>query len=238
MTHLLDILPGIIWSGFLGLIAGNFSTSPIYRLPRKESLFARDPYCGDCNAPLKPRDLFPVLSWLSTRGHCRYCGAKVPGTYTATEALVCILFVLCYLKYGFSEQFILVAFGITAWVMLAAMLIIDSFFSDRTLIAAMVLGMLHRVLLEGTLYGFLGGAYAGLITGVIAWKFSGQKMSRNMAEFPPYLKLLTIAGIWLPAPYLAILLLLSLCAALGRKILKIRMELFIILLVILLSLWK
>ncbi len=142
MSYFIDLLPGIIWSGFMGLAIGNFATNPIYRLPRGESLFARDPYCGDCNAPLKPRDLFPVLSWLSTGGKCRYCGARVPGAYTVTEALIGAIFVTLYLRLGWSERFVLESFGLTAFVMIAVMLFIDGFFSDRTLVACLMLGML------------------------------------------------------------------------------------------------
>lgn len=207
MTGFLDILPRIIWSGFIGLAIGNFATNPIYRLPRGESLFGRDPYCGDCNSLLKPRDLFPVFSWLCTRGKCRYCGAAVPAAYAVTEAIIGLLFVAFYLKYGFSEQFIIAAFGATAFVMLGMMLFIDNFFSDRTLVVCIMLGMLHRVLLDGTMYGFLWTAYAGLIAGVVEWKLSGKPMVRDMAAFPVSLKLLVVAGVWLNFKPLFILML-------------------------------
>ncbi|HEU5047147.1 MAG TPA: prepilin peptidase [Rickettsiales bacterium] len=217
--HWLDILPGIIWSGFLGLAIGNFATNPIYRLPRNESLFGRDPYCGDCNALLKPRDLFPVFSWLSTRGRCRYCGANVPGSYTIVEAVTGLLFVLFYLKYGFSERFMLASFGATAFIMIAAMIHIDNFFSNRTLVAAMMFGMLDRTLVDGSLYGFLGTGYAGLLAGAVAWKLSGRPMARDMGAFPGYLKLLVAAGIWVhPVPF-AVLLAATLVAGLiGRQV--------------------
>lgn len=193
----------------MGLAIGNFATNPIYRLPRGESLFARDPYCGDCNARLLPRDLFPVFSWLSTGGKCRYCGAAVPGAYTVTEALIGALFVAFYLKMGWSEKFILCSFGLTAFVMIAMMLYIDNFFSDRTLVAALTLGMLYRTLQDGSIYGFAGTAYAGLMAGALAWKLSGRPMVRDAAAFPPYLKLLVLAGIWLNWMQLAILLVVA-----------------------------
>lgn len=198
----MDLLPGIIWSCFLGLAIGNFATNPIYRLPRNESLFLKDPYCGDCNALLKPRDLFPVFSWLMTRGRCRYCGASVPGAYTFTEALIAVLFVIGYLHMGFTEQYILVVFGLTGFVMLAMMLLLDNFFSDKTLIACLVLGALHRALIDGTLYGFAGPAFAGLLIGGLIWKLSGKPFIRDLAGFPSYLKLLVAAGVWVPMPSL------------------------------------
>jgi len=196
--HLLEQLPGIIWAGFMGLVIGNFTTSPIYRLPRSEPLFTRDPFCDSCHAPLKPRDLFPVLSWLMNRGLCRYCKARIPSAYTVTEAFVCLLFILCYLHFGFSELFLLVALGMTSFVMIAMMLKLDNFFSDRTLIAGIVLGMLYRTLIDGTIYGFAGAGFAGLMAGVILWKLSKRPLVRNISEYPSYVKLLVAAGVWLP----------------------------------------
>jgi prepilin signal peptidase PulO-like enzyme (type II secretory pathway) len=194
------ILQGIIISGFMGLAIGNFVTNPIYRLPRNEPLFLKDPYCGDCNTVLTPKDLFPVLSWLMTKGKCRYCGAAVPGSYTVTEAFVGLLFVIFFLQYGFSEKFLLLSFGMTAFVMLGMMLYIDNFFSDRTFAAALAIAAVYRTLTEATVYGFAGGAFAGLLLGAAVWKLSGKPMVRDAAAFPAYLKLLVVSGAWLTFP--------------------------------------
>jgi prepilin signal peptidase PulO-like enzyme (type II secretory pathway) len=202
--HLFSLLSGIIVSGVFGLYIGNFATNPIYRLPRNEPIFIKDPYCGDCNARLVRRDLYPVLSWLLSRGRCRYCGASVPAAYAVTEALVGALFVICYLEYGFSEQFILLSLGMTSFVMLAMMLILDNFFSNITALACIVLGMLYQLLLEGTIYGFAGGGFAGLFIGAAIWRISGQALTRDVKAFPNYLKLLVAAGIWLSLPQLII----------------------------------
>lgn len=191
-------LQGIIASGFLGLAFGNFATNPIYRLPRKESLFLKDPYCGDCNAKLMPKDLFPVISWLMTRGKCRYCGAAVPGSYTLVEAVIGLLFVICFLKWGFTEQFLLVSFGMTALIMIAAMLYLDNFFSGKTVIAAIFLGALYHTLQDKTLYNMAAGGFAGLLVGGFVWKFSGRNLIRDIAAFPSYVCLLVTAGVWLP----------------------------------------
>jgi prepilin signal peptidase PulO-like enzyme (type II secretory pathway) len=211
------MLQGIIVSGFLGLVFGNFSTSPIYRLPRRESLFLRDPYCGDCNAKLMPKDLFPVFSWLMTRGKCRYCGAPVPALYACIEGGVGLLFVICYLRSGFSESFLLVTFGMTALIMIAVMLYLDNFFSGKTVIAALFLGTLYRTLNEGTLYNAAGGAFAGLMVGSIAWRYSGKELIRDIVAFPGYLNLLIVAGVWLPLTQFFIACLAAGVASIFRK---------------------
>jgi len=206
-----DLLMGLIWSGFLGLAIGNFATNPIFRLPRNFSLFGEDPYCDTCKAPLKPIDLFPIFSWLSTKGKCRYCGGVIPGAYTVVEALILQFFMLSYLKFGFNEQFILVSFGLTCFVMLGAMLHTADFFSNRTFVACAIFGMLYRTLGDASIYGFAATAYAGILVGALVWKLSGQKMVRDFAAFPGYLKLLTLAGIWLH--FNGLFVLLCVCAA-------------------------
>jgi prepilin signal peptidase PulO-like enzyme (type II secretory pathway) len=213
-AHLIE---GIIAAAFLGLVFGNFATNPIYRLPRKESLFLKDPYCGDCNAKLMPKDLFPVLSWLMTRGKCRYCGALVPATYACTEAFIGLLFVAAYLKSGFTEQFLLVSFGMTALVMIAMMLYLDNFFSGKTVIAAIVLGALYRTLQDGTLYGMAGGGFAGLMVGALVWKYSGKNLIRDITAFPEYLNLLVTAGVWLPLHQFYMTCLVAAVALLFKK---------------------
>ncbi|MFZ8393333.1 prepilin peptidase, partial [Staphylococcus aureus] len=72
----------------LGPAVGNYACSVVFRLPRGQTPFERHPFCGHCNADLKPVDLFPILSWLSTRGRCRYCGGEIPALYTVVE-LIC-----------------------------------------------------------------------------------------------------------------------------------------------------
>jgi leader peptidase (prepilin peptidase) / N-methyltransferase len=69
------IIIGIIWMLVLGPAVGNYACSVVYRLPRGKTPFERHPYCGHCNADLKPIDLFPIWSWLSTKGKCRF-GAR------------------------------------------------------------------------------------------------------------------------------------------------------------------
>lgn len=62
---------------FVGLVAD--------RLPRGESVALGRSACRACHAPLAPRDLVPVLSWLVLRGRCRRCGAAIGGAALLAE---------------------------------------------------------------------------------------------------------------------------------------------------------
>lgn len=80
------------WTVVLGFIfgafVGSFLNMLIYRLPRGLSFV--DPqrsFCPKCKHALDWIDLMPLLSWLSTRGRCRYCREPVAVRYELVELL-------------------------------------------------------------------------------------------------------------------------------------------------------
>ncbi len=186
---------GLIWAVFMGLAAGNFATNPIYRLPRNDKLFGRTPYCGDCNAELQPRDLFPILSWLMTKGRCRYCGAAVPAQYLWVELLITLWFAALYIQHGFGETFLLLALAGVAVVMLFAMDMIDRFFSVKTWVAFMVIGMLYRALEDHSIFPMLMGAFYSALPACANWKIRNPK-AHVSSGLPAYICLFAAAGVW------------------------------------------
>lgn len=80
-------------AAILGLICGSFVTALSYRLPRGEDFVHGRSRCPSCKATLTVRDLFPVFSWVTSRGRCRHCGVSVSGRYPLTELLCAVLFV-------------------------------------------------------------------------------------------------------------------------------------------------
>jgi len=85
-----------------GLCFGSFLNVCIYRLPRGQSVVeprSACPHCGDlipfyCNVP--------VLSWLILRGKCRSCQHPISPRYLVIEMLTGLLFLGCYLHFGFT----------------------------------------------------------------------------------------------------------------------------------------
>ena len=75
------------FAGVLGMVFGSFLNVLAYRLPRRESLVKPGSHCPSCDAPVKPYDNIPILSWLLLRGHCRSCSAVIPPRYPLVEAL-------------------------------------------------------------------------------------------------------------------------------------------------------
>jgi leader peptidase (prepilin peptidase) / N-methyltransferase len=80
------MVAAIVLAAIGGLIIGSFLNVVVYRLPRGESLAHPPSRCPSCEAPVKPYDNIPVLSWLALRGRCRSCKAPISPRYPLVEA--------------------------------------------------------------------------------------------------------------------------------------------------------
>ncbi|HYH75161.1 MAG TPA: prepilin peptidase [Candidatus Saccharimonadales bacterium] len=109
----------------LGLILGSFVNAFVWRLHEGRDWVRERSECTHCHHTLAPKDLIPVLSWLSLRGKCRYCHAKIHDN-PLTEIAVPALFVISYLAWPLALtgaglfQFVLWCIFIVGFVALAA----------------------------------------------------------------------------------------------------------------------
>src|SRR4051812_24380056 len=94
---------------FCGLVFGSFITLASYRLPRDEDIIIKRSRCPTCETPLTARDLWPVLSWVTSGGKCRHCKTRISPRYPLTELVTAALFLLIYQYYGIGWQGILLA---------------------------------------------------------------------------------------------------------------------------------
>lgn len=104
----------------LGLLIGSFLNVCIYRIPRGESISFPPSHCPKCSNNLKPIDLIPVLSFIWTKGKCRYCSEKISRRYPLVEILNSAIYLILYLKFSMSILFI-------KYAILASILIVISF---------------------------------------------------------------------------------------------------------------
>ena len=74
-----------ILGGIIGSILGSFGTMLAHRLPRHMSIVRPRSHCPSCQTTLGARDLVPIFSWLSTKGHCRHCRAPIGVKYLGIE---------------------------------------------------------------------------------------------------------------------------------------------------------
>lgn len=94
-TDLIELIRspvGLVFVLLLGLICGSFVTALSYRLPRGENFVSGRSACPSCKTTLTGRDLFPVLSWVLSKGQCRHCKTKVSGRYPLIELTCAVLF--------------------------------------------------------------------------------------------------------------------------------------------------
>ena len=89
----------------LGVIFGSFTNVLIARVETMESLLGRS-RCRTCNHELTFIDLIPIISYISTNGHCRYCGAKYYISYPIVEFAMGVLFAL-YIALGVEAHYVL-----------------------------------------------------------------------------------------------------------------------------------
>ena len=99
---------GVVVAALFGLLFGNYATSYYHRLPLKKPINGvskkkgQVPHCSVCGHALKFYEYFPLLSWISTRGECNYCGVKIDPVYTILEVSTMLFAIVLYYVRGFD----------------------------------------------------------------------------------------------------------------------------------------
>ncbi|MCI5049463.1 MAG: prepilin peptidase [Rickettsiales bacterium] len=203
MEPWLETTIGIIMMFTLGPAVGNYATSVVYRLPFGQTPFEKNPYCGDCGTMLAPKDLFPIWSYVFSRGKCQYCGVQIRPSYTVIEVVCGIIFIWNYLLFGISEGFILITTYAVFLVILAGL----EYHENKlfTLILTYLFGIaaIMRVIDDGSIYGFFYSGFAMLFVGAIIWRGS-MALTGKTIECPPYIWLGVLIGITLPLNQLVV----------------------------------
>lgn len=118
---------GYLLSAVAGLCLGSFATALTWRIPRGESWAAAKgskarSMCPVCQHGLAWFDLIPLLSWISLRGRCRYCGAGIGGRYPMIEMATVLGCLATFAVFGPSLQSIIL---MAAMPFLVALVAID-----------------------------------------------------------------------------------------------------------------
>lgn len=89
----------MIWVlGFIiGACLGSLTKAIADRSLIDKSFWGRS-YCENCKKQLAWYDLFPVLSYLTLRGKCRFCHKKFSPDYLLTEILVGLIFAWVFVR--------------------------------------------------------------------------------------------------------------------------------------------
>lgn len=142
---MLEVIAPEVFYAFVivfGLVVGSFLNVVIYRLPRGESIVFPASHCPSCDAPVKPWDNLPVVSYLILRGRCRACRERIALRYPAVELGNGLLFGALAWRFG-PSWLALLLMGLVAALWVAALVDLD-----------------HQIIPDSI---SLGGAAAGLV---------------------------------------------------------------------------
>lgn len=195
---------GIIIAAFFGAIFGSYATLFAYRLPLGESCFGRyfgpKSRCPQCNSVIKTRDLIPLLNWIFTLGRCRKCQTKIPRTHLFIEITTTLLFVFSYIKFGFSEEFLIYSMISVGLVILLATDFTHSKFPMQILNFILMIGLVNRVLQDKNITDVIFSASIGAVFAVIFYNIFYKKTSGffvDQIQSFDYTKFILIASVCL-----------------------------------------
>lgn len=191
----------VIFIFIVGTLLGSFYNVVGYRLPKGESIVFPPSHCPNCNHRLGASELIPIFSFLFQKGKCKHCKQKISGFYPVFEFLTGLLFIISYLIFGPTKEFIL---SITFVSMLTIIVVSDYEFmiiSDEVLIffGILLVGEIWWINgLETALYSLLNGMLAFLT--MWALKKFGDFLFKKESMGGGDIKLLFIFGMVLSYP--------------------------------------
>ena len=209
----------------IGAVFGSFYYVVGTRLPNNQSLIKPGSHCTYCNHLLQWYELIPILSYIFLKGKCKNCNQKLSLEYVLYELLTGILFVLSYLKFGYSYEFLvsLLLSSLTVLIFITDfkyMLILDS-----PLVVTSILLFGLRVYFFGITNAFLNVGYGCLTFLVMLFiAYIGKMAFKREALGGGDIKFSFVLGMFLGFKYAIIALMfstfLALPYAVGSMLLK------------------
>ena len=97
----------LIFIFVIGTLLGSFYNVVGYRLPKGQSIVFPPSHCPNCNHRLGASELIPILSFIFLKGKCKHCRQKISAFYPIFEFLTGLLFVISYIIFGPTKEFLL-----------------------------------------------------------------------------------------------------------------------------------
>jgi prepilin signal peptidase PulO-like enzyme (type II secretory pathway) len=170
---------GITLAAAFGAIFGSYATLFAYRLPLGESCFGRyfgqKSRCPECNAIIRTRELIPLINWLFTLGRCKSCQTKIPRTHLFVEVSTTLLFILSYLKFGFTQEFMIYSLISVGLIILLATDFTHKVFPQSVLNFILMIGLANRVLQDQNVIDVTFSAAIGVIFATIFYQIFYKK---------------------------------------------------------------
>lgn len=148
-----------------GTCMGSFLNCAAYRVVRGESFVKGKSHCPKCGHELGIKDLIPLLSWLFSKGKCRYCGEPVSVRYPLTELAFGIITLMCVLRFGLTVLCLRNFIFLAVLFMLTLTDIDDMIIPDGCHIAALIAWIAAEPFITDGWKSSLGHVASGLLFG-------------------------------------------------------------------------
>lgn len=96
----------VILAFILGNVFGSFLNCAAWRIAHNMSFMRGHSICPNCQHELGALDLIPIVSYVASRGRCRYCKEPISIRYPITEVLFGIISVVMLVKDGVSVLYL------------------------------------------------------------------------------------------------------------------------------------
>ena len=163
----------VVVAGLFGAVIGSFLNVVAHRVPLGESLVSPGSRCPECEAPVKPYDNIPVVSWLLLRGRCRNCGTRISPRYPLVELATALVWAAVVAVRGFDNDLVLELPFVSALIALAAIDFDHKLLPNKIVYPLAAYGVIATLLVdrddlvENLIAG--AGAFAFLLLAVIAY---------------------------------------------------------------------
>ncbi len=128
-----------------GLMFGSFFACISYRIPNKISTITPSSFCPVCRTKLKWYHNIPLFSFIFLKGKCAFCKDKISLMYPLTELSTGILYLLAFLVFGFSYNFLITIVIESVFIITFLTDIKYYYISDRVIFTGTVLILLLNI---------------------------------------------------------------------------------------------
>ena len=176
-----------------GAALGSFILVIVNRYNTGLSFFKGRSICFSCNVQLKNKDLFPIFSFLSLGGKCRYCESKISKETLIVEVLMGFLSVIAALKIGIFDNF---QFSIFNFQLILNFLLLTTIFATILLIS--IYDLKHFIIPDSFLIAlFIFSLFYVLLLTTDYWLLATNFLSAVLLALPFLLIFLISRGRWL-----------------------------------------
>jgi len=205
-----------------GAVMGSALNCLAYRMVHRQSWAGGRSRCPRCSHVLGPRDLIPVVSFLTLKGKCRYCGGKMSRRYVLTEVFLGLCYVTLVLRFGLTFD------TVTHLILVSCLLALSLVDLDIQIIPDRFLAIpaafrLVQLIIEGRL---ISGILPALIFGggLLLLSLVMDKVLGKDSMGGGDIKLMALLGLFFSAPECLLLLILACVAgiAIASILMKIR----------------